>query len=317
MTHAIDFVLNVVKKISSREPVLFQRDGSLYVASAEGFGQVTYGLSTTPEEIQPWERREQLPEIAESQDAIEKLVGDLWNKKPKFLNGEQKYFKTIVFGPDSNSFSLEEITKTAQEFAKLPDDGKIRMILHSSNYHSHKHGYAADGIDVFVQQARVMSRDRYLELMREKENKILQDMECLAETKDKVGDKYQRLTFPDCVILTPYMLVSLPRGGRLDLRRRELDTWKQDTTLEISHSGSSTYDESPFAVHITLNAQYLEIKNAERLTMIKDKVPEQINRELNAVASNMELAEKFIARINAVHNKISARDIKWKKGLRN
>ncbi len=317
MTHAIDFVLNVVKKISSKEPVLFQRDGSLYVASADGFGKVGYGLRTAPEEIQPWEERRQSPEIVESQDAIKKWVGDSWYKKPKFLNGEQKYFKSIVFGSDSNSFSLEEITKIAQELAKLPDDGKIRMVLHGSNYHSHKYGYAADGIDVFIQQARVMGRDRYLELMRKKENKILQDMESLAETKDNVNDRYQRLTFPDCVILTPYMFVSLPRRGRLDFHRHELDAWKQDTTLKISYSGSSTYDESPFAMHITLNAQYLKIKDAEKLIMTKDKVLEHISKELSAVKSNMELAEKFIARINEVHNKVSAKDIKWKKNLRN
>ncbi len=314
MTHAIDFVLNVVRKISSKEPVLFQRDGSLYIASAEGFGQATYGLSITPEEIQPWEKRRQLPEIVESHDAIEKWVGDSWYKKPKFLNVEQKYFKTIAFGPDSNSFSLEEITKTAQELAKLPDDGKIRMILHSSNYHSHKYGYAVDGIDVFVQQARVMGRDRYLELMREKENKILQDMESLAETKDNFNTRYQRLTFPDCVILTPYMLVSLPRSGR-DLHRDELAPWKQDTTLKISYNNPSTYHESPFAVYITLNAQYLEIKDVERLTIVKDKVLEQINGGIRAVESNMNLAKNFIAGINAVHNKISAQDIKWKKSL--
>ena len=117
MTYAIDFVLDVVRKISSKEPVLFQKVGSLYVASTEGFGKVKYGLRTTPEEIQTWEKRRQSPEIVESQDAIEKWVGDSWNKEPKFLNGEQKYFKDIVFGPDSNSFSLEEITKTAQELA--------------------------------------------------------------------------------------------------------------------------------------------------------------------------------------------------------
>jgi hypothetical protein len=103
MGYAVDFVINVMKAISPSEPVLFQRDGSLYVASAEGFGQVTYGLRTRPEQIQSWEQRGQLPEIAESEDAIHKWVGD-YDNKPVFRKQDIPFFEAIAHGQDTDQF---------------------------------------------------------------------------------------------------------------------------------------------------------------------------------------------------------------------
>ncbi|MBU1198274.1 MAG: hypothetical protein KKF46_05135 [Nanoarchaeota archaeon] len=329
MVYAVDFVLNVMKELSSTEPVLFQRDGLLYIASEQGFGQVTYGLRTRPEEIQSWENRGQSPEIAESEDAIHKWVGDKYNKKPDFKKGEKPYLKAICFGPDDNSFTLEEITKGAQELAKLKDDGKIRMVLHRSGYHSHKYGYAADGIDVWVQEARVMDRERYLEIIREKEDKIInrvEGIENVGERRD-VGESYERLTFPDCVILTPNIMVGLPRSGRLHLHRDELDSWIKSTRLSINYSGSTkgsilyhqdmdTYDESPFGVSVKLNAKVLNASDVKEFDSKRQYLIERISKELIAVNSNMALAEEYVARLNAIHNKICAPNIEWSKDLR-
>jgi hypothetical protein len=323
MAYAVDFVLDVMKGLSSSKPVLFQRDGSLYVASAEGFGQITYGLNTTPEKIQSWEKRGQPPEIAESEDAIHRWVGNGWNKKPAFKKSEKPYLNAIAFGSDSKSFTLEEITKAAQELAEL-SDGKIRMVSHWSGYHSHKHGYVADGIDAGVLEARVMDRNRYLELIRENEDKLLQSIKDLGQITEPENfhKAYSKLTFPDCVILTPYMMVSLPRVGRLHLHRDEPDSWKQNTRLGSNYDGSTrgsilnhfyidTSNESPYNISVKLNAQDLRTANAGY------EVSERINEELDAVTSNMAIAEEFISKINKIHNdEVSAQDIKRRKRLK-
>lgn len=316
-THAVDFVLKVMGEISSSKPVLFQRDGSLYVASEEGFGQVTYGLRTEPENIQPWERRGQSPEITESVDGIKERS----DGKLKFLDGEQKYLKAIAFGPDYVSFSLEEITADAQKLAGLPDDGKVRMICHSTRYHSHKFGYGADGIDVNVEIARVMDRNRYLELIREKEDKLIQAIEQMGETRSRrdISESYKQIKIPDGVIVTPYMIISLPRRGRLHSDTDRPDSWTLNTRLDgkegfqehygsiLHHRVPSTYNESPFKVSVTLNAHNLENVDAG------DKLLERIGAELNAVKSNIAIADSFVAKMNAAHNTGCALDIKENK----
>src|SRR3989338_9535913 len=143
MLYAVDIIKDIMTKLSSSEPVLFQRDGYLYIASKEGFAQITKGLRTEPDERK---KIEEQPNSSESKDVIVGWVDkDSRYRKPKFRKGEEKYLKPILFGTDDDSFSLKEITKIAEELAKLPDDGQIRMVKHSSSYHSHKYGYASDG----------------------------------------------------------------------------------------------------------------------------------------------------------------------------
>lgn len=326
MAYAVDFVLDVMKKLSSSEPVLFQRDGSLYVASVEGFGQVTYGLRTRPEEIQSWERRGQPPEIAESEE-IYKQIGDEFSKKPVFKEGEEPFLRAIAFGRDTNQFTLEEITKTAKGLVTLSDDRKVRMISHGSGYHSHKYGYAADGIDVWVQEARVMDRGRYLELVREREDALIQAMEQAGKTGKNMDEVYRELKIPDCVIVTQYLKVSLPRSGRLHLHRDEPDSWAEKTNMRANYSSSTkgsilhyqniaTHEESPFTVNVTLNAKDLIDSELERLKSSGDKLVAKVTEQLSAVTSSIYLAQEFINKINATHNKVCARDIEWIKNRR-
>lgn len=320
MIHAVDFVLNVMKELSPTEPVLFQRDGSLYIVSEQGFGQVTYGLCTEPKEIQPWEKRGQSPEVLKLESITNILVGDRYNKKPSFREGEEPYFKAICFGPDSNLFSLEEITKSAQELAKLEDDGKIRAVFHGKRHNSHKYGYGGDGMDIWVQAARVMDRKRYLELIRDKEDKILNQIECIGDIseKDDIYDSYDKLTFPDCVILTPNILVSLPRGGIFNIEdnydTNKPEFWTQKTKLSIKYGdytkGSilnqgdvKPFKESPYEISVKLNAQVLNFPDGKGFGSMSQELLERITKEIAAVNSNMKSAKEFVAKMNAIHNK--------------
>ncbi len=322
MVYAVDFVLNVMKKLSSSEPVLFQRDGSLYIASAEGFGQVTYGLSTTSEITQSWGGRKQLPEVLESEDVLCKGVEDRYGKKPAFKEafkeGEAPFLKAIALGPYTYKFSLEEIIKAAKELAALPDDRKVRMISNTIGSQ-----------DVFISAARVMDRNRYLELVRGREDALIQAMEQVGETGESRGTYkvYRDLKVPDCAIVTPYLKVSLPRGGRLHLFRDESDSWTEETRMESHYSESTkgsilyhldvnTSEESPFAINVTLNAKDLLDANVECLKSSGDKLVVKVSEQLSAVTSSIHIAQEFIDRMNAAHNKACAQNIEWRKSLR-
>ena len=314
----IDFVVKVMGGISSSEPVLFQRDGWLYVASPEGFAQVNLGLPTRPETIQSWEKREQHPAITESIDALQERT----DEGHKFIGEEQKYFGAIAFGPDDYSFSLEEMMKTAQRLAALSNDGKIRMVSHGNGYRSHKYGYACDGIDVWVRDARVMDRSRYLGLVREKEDAIFQEVESLAGLNGEDLERaYRRIDFSDSVIMTPYLMVSMPRNGSLG---RETESWTKEMRLGGDGSGNvlsygrgstmNTYRESPYAVHVTLNTNRFSATEESELRSKSADTLGELALQLNAVNANMSLAQKIVDRGNAAHNKACAKNIDWKKG---
>jgi len=316
MAYAVDFVLKVMDEISSYKPVMFQRDGSLYVASGQGFGKVSHGLQTWIKEIPSWSKEGQPPEILESVSAIEEWVGYEWDKKPKFLDGEVEYLRPIVFGADDNSFSLNEVLRAARELAELPDDGKIRMVRHGSSYHSHKYGYASDGIDVYLTEARIMDRDRYLGLVRAKEDMILQDIRARMSGVEErhLSEAYQRVTLvtlPDCLILTPNMLVSLPRSGRLEYHR-DRNSWTnterfQENVLRLYSAETNT--ESPYGVQVILNAKNQFVPNTESLSSGVDAHLTQLKKELDAVVKHMPLADAFNARLNELHNEVMKPDI--------
>ncbi|MBI2043988.1 hypothetical protein HYT24_01340, partial [Candidatus Pacearchaeota archaeon] len=308
MAYAIDFVLDVVSGLSSSKPVMFQRDGLFYVVSPQGFGRVSRGLATATEKIEAWQRREQKPEILESKDVIVRQTNDV-SRPPLYRGGEKSYLSAIAFDDDTNSFTLEDMAKTAKRLAELPDDGKIRMVSHATRYHSHKHGYGSDGIDVWVDAARVMDRERYLELLRLKEQETNEKMDSLrGKDKRDLDRAYpQDIRFADCVILTPYIMVNLPRTRKLFLS--DSTSWTQRTRFRredmFSYCDVNTYEESPFKVNVTLNSQ-----NSVTLDEAS-KATERINRELGVVNSNVALANDVIGRLNNLHNELSAPHIQW------
>jgi len=319
MAHAVDFVLNVMKGLSTSEPVLFQRDGSLFVASEQGFGMVKNGLSP-------------LSDIKESEDIISRWDESSYDKKPVFKDGEIDYLRDICFGSDDKSFSLDEIAKSAKQLSSLKNDGKIRMVRHGSQYHSHKYGYAADGIDVYLLEARVMDREKYVQMIRDKE------IEMINKLKDSEFGSKSRLYFeehpkiPDCVIITPRIAITLPRPGSLEHSYVERpDAWTEQTRMTHEPSGTdsrsilrykemNTFTESPYRVSVKINAREIGSNNWEKLTQVLRNVVNHISRELLVVNSYMEYAQEFVAGINAIHNEMFAKNIEqsnqWKAEAR-
>ncbi|MEK6861837.1 MAG: hypothetical protein AABY07_07770, partial [Nanoarchaeota archaeon] len=228
MVYAVDITLKLMEGLSSSKPHLFQRDGSLFVVSQEGLGVVSFGLSTS-QIREPRYGETQPPEILESRNAILEWVKEDYQTRPRLLEGEEQHLKAIAFGPDSTQFYLKDIVETAGELSKIPDDGNIRLVSHDTRYHSHKYGYAADGIDVLVYAARVMNRERYLELLRKKEEILKEIAGFSVEDKRDLSETYKRLKFPDCVVLTPHIVVSFPRAGSRN------GSWTSTTEFSIDY----------------------------------------------------------------------------------
>ena len=324
--HIVDFVLQAMSSISFGKVNLFQRDGALFIVSDKGFGYVTPGFETTPEPRQDWDKRPQPPEILQSTE-IAKWVKPTKNgiididsdRIMQISDGEKDYLSAISFGPDTDSFTLKNIFATAEKLAKLKDDGKIRMASHRSGYHSHKYGYACDGMDVWLESARVMDREKYLELMRQREDESLTNLEALETMKGKMdlGSLYERCKFPRGMIVTNNLMASFPYPGTFLIGDR--DSWSETTELREKEGRlpSSTHKESPYNINVKLNSLGIRAYTSTDFGLMRTRtIVRGIDRDLQMLERCMESGEKIIIRMNGIHNKLFAQEIDWYKKIR-
>jgi len=173
-------VIDTIRRISGEEPVIFQRDYRIMAASRAGFGMVDYGLPTN---FRDWEERERYREDEPEPEArkySEPIAFDVKSPgRDSTLVGESDelaYFQPLVMDPEGRGFTLGEMAKIAEIYSELPADGKVRMINHDSGYHSHKYGYAEDGMDVVPTVGRVMPLEKFLELVGNAEEANFESM---------------------------------------------------------------------------------------------------------------------------------------------
>jgi len=178
------------------------------------------------------------------------------------------------------------------------------MVNHQSTYSSHKHGYASDGITVRLKEARSIDKKKYLSIVIDKEKEMLDNV--VNNLQDK---SYNNVDFPDCAILTPYVLVSLPRNGRIEYSGDFPSSWNDETRLtninEYKIKGSFLtrmdilhYDEAPFDVNLSMNSQLLDSCNPE-------KTLDEISRQVEIISSRIPLVKPIIDSMNNAHNKMS------------
>ncbi len=316
MVHAVDSLIAVMRGLSSTEPVMFQRDQRFYVVSEEGFGLMNIGMWAWPlsdrekqdfdkyggdpdegneylkEYKKQWrDNNRHISELLESEDIIQAFEKDSPYSRyqtPVFAQSELPYIRPLMFGHNDNTFTLDGITGIAR--LELPDDGMIRMIEHSEGYHSHKHGYAMDGIDVNVQAARKMDREKYLELMRKKEDWIY----------EKLSRNDIRAKFADCTVVTPFMMFTFPRQGHPRQGHHSRNLWDMYYTrffddLRIEYT-FQPYDKNPFESVVTINS----------VAITPDKFGHYQGRlahELDAINSEMENISQFVGMLNELHAK--------------
>lgn len=281
-SHAVDIVGEIIAKLSASKPIYFQRNGALFIASEGGFGLLRLGLSTDasllsePEWVRE-KRQTDFEELQASSDAIKELNFNNSGhyQKVEFVEGEEKYVAPIWFRNDSQSFTLDDMVKTAGALTKLPDDGRIRLVNHTDRYHSHKHGYAADGMDVFLASARVMDRKKYLELFRKKEDRTL-GLDCVIITPDL------RASFPT------YVVIKYDDDGDLDIRKGYFD-------------GT---EKSPFGFHLSTEKQAINVKDAKAFDNLQATLIARMQKALGAVASSMPQIEEYVSQTNEAYKQL-------------
>ncbi len=320
--YAIDTLIATVKAISDTPLVFFQRDGSFYATSPQGYGKISYNLSLVPQNPRNEEWRQELPEIIDSENVIMKKCEDRdrhANEKTEFKKGEKPYISALIFNRDSYGVvNLETMAATARSLGALPDDDNIRLLSHNRSYHSHKYGYGCDGADTWIGDARVMNRDRYFELMREKEDdffeKLHQGDESVIEKayrNSAVGFMNGRpLEIPDVMVITPNVMVTFPRLGELD-HHEPNKVWTREMDLHEwpVYRGVHMSERSPFGIYCVVNKKLIEAKTLNGLDVGITQVMTYLSDDLAGVKKAMPHIESFLDRINYAHNQANNKRI--------
>ncbi len=213
------------------------------------------------------------------------------------------------------------MAQAAQKLQQLPDDGNIRMLVHDSSYHSHKHGYACDGIDVYVLEARVMKRDTYLELIREREDQLVQaiENEAMVLGRRRPEPYTKNLSIPDCTIITPNLFVSIPRNGTWHRSRDESDSWTPHTKIETRFreifSEIDTHQRSPFQTYLTFNSEKIR-GTPQELRTSGELFFGRLAEQFSAINSSLPTVQPTIDRLNHAHNMLCAESIEFRESLR-
>ena len=314
--YAIDAMASTITSISNESPFFFQRDGSFYVVSTCGYGKLSYGLSIRPENPDKHSWKRELPEIIDSDNIIIQMSKNSHedaNEKTQFKNGEKPYVAPLIFNRDSNGHSsLEEMANIAKSLKVLPDDGKIRLVSHSQLYHSHKYGYACDGTDTWLDDARVMNRDRYFELIRVIEDKFFETLldrnekaivRAYAESNVSFSDG-RPIKIPDTFIITPNIMLTFPRFGALDFHN-PLTTWMADSDLSECpvYNRINQIERSPFAFYCMINRKMIEAQTANSFEEGMSQSIKSISDDLAGANTAMPLIESFLEKINEAHNR--------------
>lgn len=296
-------VIDTIRRIGNEEPVIFQRDGGLVVASSAGFGIVNYGVSVD-------------------------FSG--WRKGQK---DEKKYFQPLIRNCDDRGPTIEEMAKAVKTYSKLSNDDNVRMVNHSSYYRSHKYGYGVDGVDVAPQTKKTIPLKKYLELMDETEEAIFKDTETqfgkLRERSEKIpiafdiyGNYLNKriVSLPDAFVLTPNLFISFLRRGTINTREEEINHWDRNTELCTDHyvdfEEISGYKESPFDMNVTINSRNIRTIDTKSFKEEQKRIVKEIDRELSEVRTTVELMEPVLTRLNGLHNELFSENIKDRKELR-
>jgi hypothetical protein len=315
MTHAIDIVHELVNRLSSSRAVMFQRDGIFHIVSGEAIGQIQPGLRTASG---PHEAND-APEILASENLIEK-----YDKGYRVIaRYAPERLKPIVFDEDTTTYSIAEIVASAEALAKLPDDGKICMIRHGDQYHGHKYGYAADGTDVWLAEARAIERTKYFELMRAEEDALRKEAEHYAARQDAMSPSaswyhsdQEPPRLPRGVVITPHLIVSFPRGGHLNPTSScgpEMRFNSYECIVEQDEPNH--YTESPHAAMVTIRTRVINAHRAQDFEAAQQTLMAKLSDELKAVAATMPSLQEHVWETNDFHNRIYAKDISRHKDL--
>jgi len=320
-------LINCVGDIGERDPVIFQRDRRLVVASCDVFGVMDVGL---PTDFRRWEERGEYrkndPEPAARK--YSRPVG--WTVKFPGMDstlegdeGDLMYFQPLVSDPNGFGVSIEDMNGLVGRCRKLIDDGNVRLLDHSSRYHSHKGGYACDGTDVVPVNGRVMPKDRFLKLIRREEEEFfngMRDTVRISKGRNSYSsriysnyDNIRNVALPDAFLLTPHIFASFIRRGLPNFEDAGLLTtfgqrWergsKLDTSPMVRFDLPCENSSSPFGMNVVLNPIFMRERNAEGFSKSRRFFKLFVERELDAIEGATHKIESTIGELNEIHNNL-------------
>lgn len=338
--HVYDAVFDAVKRISGQEPVVFQRDGRIVVASEGGFGIVDYSLPVVFREKQFWETRrpeDKLKDPAEqySRPVNLRVESPGWNATLVGDDPELRYFQPLIRHPEGEGECLEDITALVRSYRQLPSDGNVRLLAHSSTYHSHKWGYGGDGIDVVPEIGRVMPMEKFLELVVGAEEAIFANMDRqftalkemdqfdLPHNENIYGNQYNsgRINVPDGFVLTPNAFVSFIRkGSSPNFGLGNEASWGKRARLESAHPVKfrrpDSYQENPFRGTVIINSHKIDAKDADSYLAEQRRILEETAGELGQIEVPIRSMEPLLAKLNAGHNEAFAKRLEGMRRMR-
>ncbi len=308
MTFTIDATVDLMVSGLKNNPyriISFQRDGDLYLLGHDAVAIVRRGgIDCSPRTDGGLLTR------YVDKDKLPKANPPWLTKEGKLTSYEKSYFTPLVRNEDGSSTSLKQLMEIRKKLIDLPADGNIRMIDHSSSYHSHKYGYACDGEDVFMTDTRVMNLSEYLDLMRMKELRSREEI----GTKD--SDGYAVSSVPAVAVLTPHALISFPFEVHFD-RDRERSKWNNGTPLEGNifdfRRINSSSDESIYGFYLTLNGMTFGSSKPEDF---EKNYSDHLNQLELLKGSFTPLVKSVVDELNALHNERFAEEINYWKEFR-
>lgn len=335
-----DAVYDTVKRIGDQEPVVFQRDGRIVIASERGFGIVDYALPVVFREKQFWETRrpeDKLKEPAEqySRPVNLRVESPGWNATLVGDDPELRYFQPLVRHPEGEGECLEDMTALVRAYRQLPSDGNVRLLAHSSAYHSHKWGYGGDGIDVVPEIGRVMPMERFLELVVGAEEAIFANIDRqftalkgmdqfdLPSNDSIYGNQYNsgRINMPDGFVLTPNAFVSFIRkGSSPNFSEPNNPSWGKRARLRsdypVQFRRPDSYQENPFRGTVIINSHKIDARDAKSYGVEQRRVLEETARELEQIEAPIRAMEPLLARLNGDHNEAFAKRLEGMRRMR-
>ena len=274
----------------------FQRDGKLYLVGKEAVAFVDAKVQCSHTFGEHWDRD------------LSEYISNPFEEKPRTVVDEsEKELFALISRSEGDVNSLGVLLRMRKDVRKRDlDDGRVRMVLHGESYHSHKHGYASDGVDVSVMDSRVMVRNEYFDLVRMSE----------LRARESLGESRELSPLPGVSIITQNTLISFPFSTRFDpgrfRRHYEDDSPVIDDSMIDFNRKVHAWNESPYGFYVKILNGGFRSASPEDFSDSYGRIQERLGR-LNGVYT---LAVKSIVdEANSLHNSLHAEEIERHKSL--
>lgn len=311
MVFLVDAAVDILKTIDGSFQghsgiFAFQRDGQLYLVGRKAVAVVDSGI--------PCPHRNMI----HSDETLDSYISEPFRGKSQIINehgriveSEAKYFALLCRDPNGDENNLEEILEIRERSRKeFPDDGRIRMVSHGTSYHSHKYGYAADGVDVSVTDARVMIRQEYFDLMRMNEQRTREELD------RENSEGYVVSSLPGVSIITNNALVSFPfssklRAERFDRHYENKSPIICEDMVNFNREFSPRY-ESPYTFNVMLFGEKSQFSSPESFSEDYGNAVAMLDKLKSCYTSNVKA---IIEEANSLHNSKHAKEIEDRKRI--